>query len=380
MPISMLAVLAGVEILDAWPGFISLPQITINCALGTTNERAQAVDNITKNDTGYVLEPYSLFSIVALGIHVALSDAFGEFTVTQSTIDLYNAHILDHERTPGMGSLAKVGDEYVMDSMTDERREAQIRPFKETLAWAKQNCRIVPAIEDLPPSWHDLGDDLHPAFVDSVLAAKAEGAILVTDDIVLRSLASQDAGVSGVWLQPLLMIAREKNKISYETYCQSVVALADAGLNFISLDGGCLHWSVADDGGELSERSKNLLNLMTKPTVELPSSFRVCAEFLLRVWHSDVPKTKAISATHQLLTSYMNNLPDLISRLAWAFWKKAQMWNSDQSDACQDAIMSWSKSSGVPLRQVKSEYERRSDEYRRLLLGSTHLKRIHFPR
>lgn len=380
MPISMLAVLAGVEILDAWPGFMSLPQITINCALGTTNERDQAVDNITKNDSGYVLEPYSLFSIVALGIQETLSDAFGEFTVTQSTIDLYDAHILNHERMPSKGSMTKVGDEYVMDSMTEERREAHIRPFKETVTWAKQNCRIVPAIEDLPPSWHDLGDELHPAFVDSALAAKAEGAILVTDDMVLRSLALQDAGVPGVWLQPLLMVARERNKISYEAYCQSVVALADAGLNFISLDGGCLYWSVADDDDELSGRSKSLLNQMTKPTVELPSSFRVCAEFLLRLWHSDIPKTKAISATHQLLTSYMTNLPDLISRLAWAFWKKAQMWNSDQSEACQDAIKSWSANSGVPLRQVKSEYERRFDEYRQLLLATTNLRSVRFPR
>lgn len=379
MPISMLATMAGVQILDGWPGLMAMQQFKINCAIGTTEERNQAIKLLTENDSGYVLEPYSLFTVVSLGVHEALTDTFGEFTVTQSTIDLYDEHILNYDQIPSSGTMAKIGDNYIMDSMTDDRRRDRIQPFKDAVAWAKKNCHIIPAVEDLPASWIDLTEQIHPTFIDAVLAAKAKGAILVSDDLFFRSLALQDTGVAGVWLQPLLMFAKEHNKISHESYCESVVQLADAGLHFISIDGSCLYWSVSNDHDELSERSKNLLDLITKPTVELPSSFRVCAEFLFRLWHSEIPREQMIGATHQLLNSYHSNLPKLIGRLAWVFWKKAQMWKSNQSENCQDAIVLWSEEASVTLQRVKTDYERRLDVYRQRLLGSTCHTFVAFP-
>jgi hypothetical protein len=73
-----------------------------------------------------------------------------------------------------------------------------------------------------------------------VRAAEASGRLFVCEDHLLRNMAQLKFDVRGTWLQPILMVALAKRKITAEAYLQAVLGFIHFRLGFISIDSGLL--------------------------------------------------------------------------------------------------------------------------------------------
>ena len=72
-------------------------------------------------------------------------------------------------------------------------------------------------------------------FFDDIYAASGTGRLLLVDDLYTRQLAAQFS-VSSTWLQPVLLLARQRQLISGPDYTRMITDLIEIGQSFIGID------------------------------------------------------------------------------------------------------------------------------------------------
>ena len=243
LPLAVVAKFTGSHPIDVWRSFVSRKKTPFNVCIGTFEERSQAFKLIEENKNGYIVDPITLFAICALEIKDQILSFTGKLGVTQSTLDLLQKLIDERSvNTEGYLSLSKEGDQYYKHEITKEDIEKDIDQTQEVLSWAQSECEIISAVgsQDIPVSGVKISETMSPAFIDTMLAAQGSGRILLSDDMHLRMWAKGLFGVSGVWLQTVMMAALDKNVIEREVYYESVITLVNSNYCFTSIDANIL--------------------------------------------------------------------------------------------------------------------------------------------
>ena len=111
------------------------------------------------------------------------------------------------------------------------------------MKWIKQNCLFTPCHEALKLDT-DQREELYKlfgnSFIDSILIAKQENALLYSDDERLRSYAAGTYSVQGVWTQAVIENLLSLGIISNEKYQDSVIRLINSNYIFTSINSDTL--------------------------------------------------------------------------------------------------------------------------------------------
>src|SRR5262249_54326720 len=116
-------------------------------------------------------------------------------------------------------------------------KESTRATIKSDLDWLMNNAEILPArpVEDPPAAFRRLGSIKEAHLLDDIYAANGSGRLLLVDDLFTRQIAGL-LGTPATWLQPVLMVARDRKIVSAEQYARAITDLADVGQDFISID------------------------------------------------------------------------------------------------------------------------------------------------
>ncbi|MGL1958553.1 MAG: hypothetical protein OCD00_14700 [Colwellia sp.] len=282
-PVCVLAKLLGKPILDVWIGMqTDTKEKVFNC-VGTSDERDSALKLLSSNNT-YLVDPLTLYSLFSLEFLDLAKSTLGPLAVTQSSIDFYNQLIAEQRTEVGKrsGTIGKTDDGYISYEKSESDTKYLINNYQSIVDWVTNNCIITPAIEKEHPSStvQVLSDILDRSFYDSLIAAEGNDYILLTEDLRFRQLSKLVSNVDGVWLQPILIKARDDGKIRYQEYAKKIAALASRGLYFTSIDSESMASITENNDWQVNSDLIAMLATLGDEGSNLNSSFKVAINFL----------------------------------------------------------------------------------------------------
>jgi hypothetical protein len=285
-PIAFIGAAAGSTMFDVWDDFSANPDIPIFSAAGTPEEFARAADRIAKAKVA-ILDPLTAYAAVRVGTAPGLKVAFPRLGVTQTTRDLLH-ELLEGRRRDALrrfGTMGWTGEHYVMHQQSAEGAARSVEYAEAAVAFAA-DCELMPAeggsaVKDAAREiWRFLPD----ALFDSILAAQAENAILISDDAPLRAIAEESAQIATAWSQPALQHALRTGRLDPCDYAESVGKLIEAQYQFTMFGALELVHEFRKTGWQSTGRFPLFLALLARPSNERDSLVRVLAEFTQAGW------------------------------------------------------------------------------------------------
>lgn len=145
-------------------------------------------------------------------------------------------------------------------------------------------------------------------FFDDIYAASGTKRLLLVDDLFTRQLAGHFA-VPAAWLQPVLLIARERGLVTDSDYTRLITDLIDIGQSFIGIDPSVLLHALDLDrksGGPVPGRRFSLVCRSLGGLAADPHSHcKTVIGFLRSIWNRNAVPLEIHAATSQALRAVL---------------------------------------------------------------------------
>ena len=209
--------------------------------------------------------------------------------MTESSIDVFRQRLEEIELHGGKPFLviSYQKGQYIREEITEERLSMALDEIKNDLCWIEDNCDILPIESNLvlPTEFSGILKRFGRNIFDSMLAADSSKRILLSEDYLYRSLASQLYNIQATWLQPILMVAHDKRKLTTEKHDNAIIYMLKSGFYFISVDSNILLRTSSADMGLKDGNFNKLAEALGGPTADMTSHIRVVVSFLSEKWN-----------------------------------------------------------------------------------------------
>ena len=290
VPLALLAKFSGTSPLAGWESIRYQPNVEFHTAFGVVSEFLEANGTLAANRRA-VIDGITLYGLVQLGIANSIKAAFEDLGVVRTTLDLLREYADEWRAKRGtrQGSFGWDGEHYRMMELTDEMIDQRITGAQTALDFA-ETLTLIPAEArtGIRGEAKDAFENVHPAFLDSILAAQGDGRVLLCDDRPLRSLAAEAAGVPSVWSQAAAKFAVERQFITSESGFEVTGALAEASYAFTTIGHQDFLYELKKTAWVASPRIVRFMELLVRPSVE-QRSMRNVLSGLMFVGLRDAP-------------------------------------------------------------------------------------------
>jgi tetratricopeptide (TPR) repeat protein len=319
LPLGVLSSITGSDLVTAYTALLKHGE-RIACCVGVQSEREQAVDVIEKSiGQGCIIDPLTLDIVFQLNLVDVLMQLFGWIGTPQVTLDGLverREELRVHEGQEVMTIWWEDG-KYYRNIRTADDVTRSLTHLNAKIESVKKICRIVPAIGTTL-----LTDDQRETLAiigresgDTLLAADGSGALLICEDMALRRLGSELLSIKAVWLQVVLLVAKDRGLIELERYVSAIANLIDAKHHFITVDGGSLTHAWITGGWKASRHAELLTSALSAPSVEPKGVVRITAGTLIDVWRLAPTYLDAERVSFQLFERVLNGNPKNAIRL-----------------------------------------------------------------
>ena len=269
IPIIWLAGLLGKDEIECSVGLPGEMDIPFRVCQGTHEERDVAFSVIKNNGKrGVIVDAVSAVMIKRLGLQSAVEAVCGPLKTTATTIEKLTERFHEAEAMVGrsMGSFGYRDGQYFLTNYSEEQQRAALAARQEELEWARENLAVVPSLPqaDLDKDAKQIADLVGMRAIAPALAANGSDLPLLADDFGIRLWSKAALEVDGLWLQPILMKARDGEHLSQDDYADAVLTMADAGFSYISLDARTLFYGLRKANFDVSAVMKPLQILLGK--------------------------------------------------------------------------------------------------------------------
>ncbi|WP_446011755.1 PIN domain-containing protein [Candidatus Electrothrix sp.] len=283
IPLAFIAEYTGKDPIDSCAG-LSEFGIPFRTCRGNWLERNIAFQTIQQNKQGgCVLDAITLSLVRRLGIEQAVEAVCGPISTTQSIIDLFSLRNAEFNQVSGKqkGFLSWQENRLVLTEFSDEDIERAAADRAKEIEWARK-IRTIPALpkKDFNHEIRKIIDMFGKDVCDPVIAADGNNLLLLSEDYGLRAWGATTFNISCVWLQPVLIIAKEKGLLPSDNYYEAVNKLALSGHNYIALEAGCLMYQARKDNFEITREVSTLLKMIGGPSADIFSNSTVLSIFL----------------------------------------------------------------------------------------------------
>jgi len=305
VPILVIAEMLGIDVVKAFHGIIESGRKFMVCT-GTAEERAVALKAITRNSkAGYITDALTLYIIRRLGIEDTIMEMCGPIGMTESAIDVLRQRKEEIEYHGGkpFWVMSFHNGRYFREEITAERLRSALDEVQNDLFWIEKNCHILPAESDLElsPEFRKISKRLRRNLFDSILAAESSHRILVCEDYHYRLLATQSGKIPSTWLQPVLMMARDRTVLPPEKYDEAVYYMLESGFWFITIDSGNLLRFANSEVDSDGRKFKKVAEALGGPSADMRSHVGVAVSFLNEIWEKYDPPLKSKAQTSKVL-------------------------------------------------------------------------------
>ena len=287
LPLAMAAKFGGASGFEFWEAVLGDPDLQFNVVLGRSEDYEQANYILDQGNCRAVVDPITLYGLVRLKIAKTVQASFDDLGVVQTTIDLLRRvlHERENERGRHQGTLGWDGEHYRMVELGPEAIEDRISSIREVLEFAK-TLTLVPAeaLGDIKEDAKKLFEDLDDAYLDTVLAAKGDNRLLLSDDMPFRVLAAEAAAIQGVWSQAAVSYAVTKGTVPAEDFFQADNTLAEANYFFTRLNSGNFFHALKRSEWAINPTIEALINLLARPANDQMGVLNVLSDLAKIGW------------------------------------------------------------------------------------------------
>jgi tetratricopeptide (TPR) repeat protein len=333
LPLATAARLGGRNGFEFWDAVWGNPDARFNVAVGSP-DNYQAAQRLLSENRGAVVDPITLYGLVKLKVADKVRAAFDGLAVVQTTIDLLRWVVQEreHARVTGQGRFGWDGEHFVMIKLGPEAIEERIAEAQEVLAFS-ESLTLLPAeaAGEINDETHFFGD-LDDAYLDTVLAARGNGRLLLCDDFPFRVLSEQLAGINSVWTQAALAAALGRRVVTADEYLDVVNTLAVAGYFFTSISAENFLLVLRKNGWSIDGTIQTLANLLAHPANNPVPILNILRHLIRFVW-VEKPNIEAFESLFiTIFSAFKNEQPkcDLIAlievvtaelvQLLWRGW------------------------------------------------------------
>lgn len=289
LTIGALAELLHRNPIETWGLLVNKPDIGVRCAAGNPQEIAEARRVLTTESPRLVADITTLITLHGLDIASVVVDVFGKLAIVQSTIDQVTEliHIRKGIGQKGFMSTGKEGEVYLTEDVTAEQIQKNIAYLQAIFDWIQDNCEVVPCEEALTldagqrQKLYDLfGSDA----IDSVLLAKQEKRIFVSEDERLRSFAKATYGVDGTWSQALLEQLLSRGKIDNNTYQKWIIKLVLSNYYYTSISAETLEEAAKQSVWRPDRQFEKVAGVLSGENSDDFSALKVASDFIYKLY------------------------------------------------------------------------------------------------
>ena len=292
----------------------------VRVCYGTIEERIEALAFIQNGArSGAVLDAFTAWHAARLGIFPILEERLGPLAIPANEMHRLSAMAGLYRGGQGQEtmSLSYQNGKYIRHMTTPEERAERLGEIESCLAAIRASCEVEPLV--IPNDLSEAGEVLiHLPTGDVVAPAIMAGQdrLLLSEDMVMRQMASKVYGVTGVWLQAVLLSALQAGTITRGAYGEALVYLSDHRHSHVALDSESLLSAFEVDEDEDLSRLRSLCAHVGGKNAELFSNVRLAAIFLNAIWADAPHDPKVQKATEMVLRAMLlHNRGD-----EWATW------------------------------------------------------------
>lgn len=325
---------------------------------GKLDERNAAVALAVQHQgRGATLDFYTAAVAAQIGALPILKEWFGKLYVPSSAIALLDSLIAREQEKSGQESMSITWTDagYVRHIPTEEEIRARIaaleRSKEQITTHATVEKELLP--NDVPELVANIAEKLGDTAFEGIYLARRKGTIFVCDDMPLHVLAKQFAKVQGLWLQPILIAARDAEQLDAGQHSKLLAGLATNG-HYTSIGSDDLENAFQGVEGATFYDYAALARCLGGKTAEMRSHVGVAVRFLFSLWGADArghPQRE--KATSLLLESLVRDRQ--------TDWAEAIGYTAAALHRHPPAIgyiASWLKGHFLPLAPVNAAYNR----------------------
>lgn len=314
LPLEMVAAKSGRGSLGLAEYIVSLDK-TITACIGTDPERTAALELIRQHRLSVlVMDTYTAWVVATADLLDLLATMFAELAVPQSAID--NLVTLKSKHTIGRGPSMNIswrGGEFVRQEFTEEEVSRHHAYIGEQIDKLQGRCHVVPVAA--PDTMSELAEFIAsgfgPRILDPAFLANQCAGLLLSEDMYFRQVGNAAIAANGVWLQAILMAAREEGLIDAARYRNALAHLAARRHGHLSVSSGDLLALFDQDVSEQLWTFSSVAAFFGVPGAEMQSHTRVAQEFFSEIWCRALwrpeDRIKRGKATGILLERLVNN-------------------------------------------------------------------------
>jgi len=317
LPLEMLSKTLGTDIvalLLGWP----YKEYDLFVSAGVHEEREKTKHEVSVNDKPFVVDLTFLIELHVLGLLKASLKVIEKPLVAVSLREQLLSIIQIQNKMEPSGIASEIDGQLRYDKVPQSHLDERGRFLSELLAFIDDYCDVVPVVgpEVVTEQEAALEQYIGSASNDTILLTRERNAILVSEDGAFRALASGMGVASTSWLQPILMLLRDRKIISEEKYSKLVLDKLNRRHNFTSVDSKDLLWAAKSYPSSIAPEVESAMQTFKSATLDLASGVVVGAQFLKVVAEYVNPDTlykyyklifEALSFEREDYTNYIHN-------------------------------------------------------------------------
>ncbi len=281
LPLQMLSDALGADVVTLlleWP----YKKYDLFISTGFHEERERIKEQIAHDDKSYVIDLTALIELHTLGFLAESLEVFGKPLVAASLKEYLLGIIQVHNKMEPSGIASEIDGNLHYQEIPQSDLDDRGRLLNELLAFIDDYCEVVPVVgpEVVTEQQASLEQYIGLATNDTILLTRERDAILVSEDGGFRAVATGMGVTCSSWLQPILMIMRDKKIISEPQYSKSILNKLERRHNFTSVAASDLLWAAKTTPNKVSPNVESAINTFKSPTLDLASGVVVGSQFL----------------------------------------------------------------------------------------------------
>ena len=293
VPIVWLAGLLGKDEIECSIGLPADMNIPFRICQGLREERELAFSTIANNGRrGVVVDAVTAVLIKRLGVEDAVEAVCGPIKTAATTVERLTERFHEAEAMIGrmMGTFGYRDGQYFLTKHTEEQQQATLKARTDELEWAREHLEILPSLPrtELDKEAKAVADLVGMRAIAPSLSASGADLPLLADDFGIRIWSKAALDVDGLWLQPVLMKARDDGHLNDERYAEAVLAMVDAGFSYVSLDNRTLLQGLKKADFNVDVLSKPLKMLLGR-SADINRNLLIAMAVMLALKDEDCP-------------------------------------------------------------------------------------------
>jgi len=284
IPLQMLASSLGTDIVSLlleWP----FKEFNLFVSSGLHDERERLKEIIEDDKITYVLDITAITELARLDLLEESLVIFGKPLVTPSLREQLVRLIHVRSKMEPGGTAFEIDGHIHYRDIPEEYLENRKKFLNKILDFIDANCVIVPVIgpQVVTEEQAAISERLGYSSQDLIYLSLEKNALLITEDGGFRSYASNIGLKTSCWLQPLLMVLRDKNVIAQEKYSECILDKIHRRHSFTSVTSDDLIYAARKNTNKISNDIKDVVETFKDQSLDIASGVVVGAQFLRQV-------------------------------------------------------------------------------------------------